>query len=844
MKKILLLSCLLIQLGNTYGQTSLSGQINVYANFLSQETCANTITVDDASVLMPGMGVIIIQMQGANISLSNTASYGNITDFNGAGQYEYNRITDIVGNVLTLELALLHQYSGDATQVVGFQTYATANVDGTLFPASWNGNTGGVLALEVSGTLTLNANIDASGRGFRGGDALSISDNNCSFFINADDYAYAADNWRGAPKGEGIGSASSSEPHGRGAQANGGGGGNDHNSGGGGGSLIAAGGQGGQNNEPSTFGCDGEFPGRGGKTLPNDSNLAFAGGGGGSGHANNTNPSGGGNGGGIIFLKANAINFTGGSILANGTNSPNTNGDGGGGGGSGGSIFLLANSIDGTVQIISQGGGGGTVNNGGGERCFGPGGGGSGGVLWSNQSLTATLTGGSAGISTNSSVCNNTSNGAESGAAGVSGTITALPQGMPFNNVGFSVVLAVSDTVVCSGTVLDLVADLSGTGYTLQWQSLVAGEWENLVEVPGQVTGTQTATLQLETLAALSGSYRLTLLPANDCFGEIVSDPVSVTVLEAPAASPTFAANGTTVDFMANTSNGDQWEWTFLPDQGSTEENPTFTFPGAGTYSVILTVSNGCEVGTYTLIVVLNEPLVAQISSSSTEGCAPLTILFEDQSAGDINSRSWVFPGGEPATSTEATPVVTFPEVGTYEPMLTVSDGNSEASTSQLIEVFAPPVPEFNVITNELTISLQNNSQSASSYLWSFGDGNTSMLENPVHTYLMPGVYTVSLSASNEYCGVAIAQTISATITATNELAVFPLNVSPNPTNGLLQIEHWQNGQLVLYNTQGQPLRQWKRPQLQIDLSTFPAGVYLLRYSENGQQRWWRVVKI
>jgi len=39
---------------------------------------------------------------------------------------------------------------------------------------------------------------------------------------------------------------------------------------------------------------------------------------------------------------------------------------------------------------------------------------------------------------------------------------------------------------------------------------------------------------------------------------------------------------------------------------------------------------------------------------------------------------------------------------------------------------------------------------SPTAWLWSFGDGNTSTEQNPVHTYVAPGAYSVTLNASND----------------------------------------------------------------------------------------------
>lgn len=807
-------------------QTSLSGTPNVYGPLFAQDECSNQIIIGNATDFVPGMGIIIIQTQGANIDLSDSQNYGTVTALNGAGFYEYNRITNILGNALRLEFSLANTYDPAHTQVIGFQIHEDVSVDGTVTPIPWNGITGGVVVIEATGTITLNADVDASGSGFRGGMPLSINNNNCTFLTNANDYAYAANDWRGSPKGEGIGFAASDSPHGRGAQANGGGGGNDHNSGGGGGGLLTPGGAGGTNNEPSTFGCDGDFPGRGGKSVGLDLGLLFFGGGGGSGHANNSNPSGGGSGGGIIIVKANSVVFNGGQLISNGTSATNTSGDGGGGGGSGGTIVLIADSFSGPSSIMVLGGNGATTSNGNDDRCFGPGGGGSGGVFFSSELITADLNGGAAGMSINSTSCPEGTNGAEAGMNGLGGLLQELVQGATFEIP--SILSQNLDTIVCENELATLTVEVSGSSLELQWQGLIGGNWEDLTEVPGVLTGTMSSSLEVLAGPLTEGQYRLLVQSQGDCFAPLTSAPIQLTVAPAATANPSFSLNGNTATFMGNITNADQIQWTFVPGAESSEADPEFTFPGPGSYLVELLISNACGENSYTLTVEIIEPLVASISASSLAGCAPFTAIFTDESEGNVESRLWTFEGGDPMTSTSTSPVVTFSEVGTYEVSLEISNTSTNATATVTVEVAPPPVPSFNITSNELTISLENNSTNASSYLWDFGDDNTSTEVNPTHTYTTPGTYDVSLNASNELCGVATVQTVTVMTTSVAELDIDQLRVFPNPTDGLLRVENWTKGQVSLFTLQGSLIRSWTKPKTELNVADLPAGTYLL----------------
>lgn len=234
----------------TMAQTNLSGIINAYTLIERVSECDGLVQVEDASSFTVGMAVIVIQMQGATINQTNTSTFGNISDLGGAGLYERNQITAINGNEIKLKNTLLYNYNTNlGVQLVSIPSYDNANVTTTLAAQAWNGQTGGVLAIEVTGTLNITGIIDVGGRGFRGGrGSVNITDTCSSVifggFING--YFSELDNWRGAQKGEGITNYPNRREAGRGHLANGGGGGNDHKTGGGGGSHHTTGGQGGE----------------------------------------------------------------------------------------------------------------------------------------------------------------------------------------------------------------------------------------------------------------------------------------------------------------------------------------------------------------------------------------------------------------------------------------------------------------------------------------------------------------------------------------------------------------------------------------------------------------------
>lgn len=372
--------------------------VNDYSPVLSFNACANKLIVPDASAYKIGDTVLLIQMKGAIIDSNNTSSFGSITNYRNCGNYEFNYIKSISNNTIELKNLLLKNYdfNDGKVQLVRVPYYQNLSTTNTLTAKAWDGTTGGVLAINVAQTLTLNQNIDVSGKGFRGGSSVNPFNSSLTCFEN--NYTYPNGTIKAASKGESIYNIGDNNSCGKGANANGGGGGNGHNSGGGGGSNAGKGGFGGY----QLLTC-GNSPydnrGIGGNPLNYSTDKIFMGGGGGSGHADNSNGinMNGGNGGGIIIISAENIIANGHKIINNGNAAQTCNNllnnchDAGGGGGAGGTILLNAKTYVDNLVVTSTGGKGNDLviyDPAAGADKIGPGGGGGGGLIWLNSTST------------------------------------------------------------------------------------------------------------------------------------------------------------------------------------------------------------------------------------------------------------------------------------------------------------------------------------------------------------------------------------------------------------------------------------------------------------------------
>ena len=151
----------------------------------------------------------------------------------------------------------------------------------------------------------------------------------------------------------------------------------------------------------------------------------------------------------------------------------------------------------------------------------------------------------------------------------------------------------------------------------------------------------------------------------------------------------------------------------------------------------------GC-VGTDTVLIeVIMPPGPIADFKPDTAGCSPLFVQFMNMSS---NGETYLWDFGDNTMSTEISPSHTYNFPGNYIVRLTVTNLTGQSTHNSLIEVYQSPSAVFSVyptdvINNSQVVIFTNFSSDAISWLWNFGDGNTSMEENPWHKYLSEGTY-------------------------------------------------------------------------------------------------------
>ena len=213
---------------------------------------------------------------------------------------------------------------------------------------------------------------------------------------------------------------------------------------------------------------------------------------------------------------------------------------------------------------------------------------------------------------------------------------------------------------------------------------------------------------------------------------------------------------------ITNTTNSGPWTylWDFGDGNTSTSANVTaHTYATYGVYTIRLTVTNNvCIVTQAQQVEILAIPPIVDFTYDPPEGCMPLTVTFTNLSQfADPNSYLWDF--GDGATSQAINPTHTYFQPGLYSVSLTATNITGQAVTEAkagIIEVFPLPRAEFEVKPVLVYIPggimyTDNRSFDASTYLWDFGDGNTATTFEPEHKYQNEGLYTIKLTAFNQF---------------------------------------------------------------------------------------------
>ena len=253
-------------------------------------------------------------------------------------------------------------------------------------------------------------------------------------------------------------------------------------------------------------------------------------------------------------------------------------------------------------------------------------------------------------------------------------------------------------------------------------------------------------------------SYEVQMI-ARSIYGCSDTTYTSVTVYRRP--TPEFTVSPKEMQMpestinLVNNTQGNNWDyrWLFGDNNSSTLKDPgTHTYGTSGEYEVWLKVDGANCSDSLRQFVTVYPTLPAIDYGPNAEGCPPLEVNFYNNTI-DAHTYFWDFGDGN--VSSEKEPVHTYHTSGRYKVKLTVEGPGGLAEAEHVeIYVYDTPMADFEVRPPKIkipeTVSFINKSEGATSYLWNFGDGNTSTEHSVQYAYKNKGIYDVRLMVTND----------------------------------------------------------------------------------------------
>jgi len=316
---------------------------------------------------------------------------------------------------------------------------------------------------------------------------------------------------------------------------------------------------------------------------------------------------------------------------------------------------------------------------------------------------------------------------------------------------------------VCTG-VNSTLADLS-TVLATNGDNITGWHWDF---GDGQTSTSATPTL----LYGSENLYNITLTVEsnNGCTNTITKTTaiypnpvVDFSPIEVCSEFNTDFTDLSTVSNAHTSNNVNQWSWDFGDGTTSTLQNPSHLFPNDGAFTTVLevTTNNGC---TNSITKTVNVFPVPTADFDFTNACDNEDVVLESTAspnAGVITDYFWDIDnnGTNDYTTNDVNHTYNTDGFHTVRHIVMSSYGCSD-TIFQNITVYALPEALFTVdaVCEDATTTFANNSvitpidgDVISNYNWSFGEGNTSTLENPTHAYGSENVYNAELVITTNY---------------------------------------------------------------------------------------------
>ncbi|MEM6270363.1 MAG: PKD domain-containing protein [Bacteroidota bacterium] len=301
-----------------------------------------------------------------------------------------------------------------------------------------------------------------------------------------------------------------------------------------------------------------------------------------------------------------------------------------------------------------------------------------------------------------------------------------------------------------------------------------------------------------------------------------------------------------TVTFTNSSTGASSYLWDFGDGNTSTMFSPTHTYAAPGNYLACLITDNGNCQDTSCQTVTTGCP-----APTATFAATPtlLSVAFNDQTLG--SPTNWLWDFGDGNTSIMQNPTHTYAAPGSYTVCLTVTDTCGTDSSCQSVTVACPqPSSAFSFTQNmfDATFSDASTISGTVAYLWDFGDGNTSTMQNPTHTYAANGNYTACLTVTDDCGSDSTCQNVTVFVIAVDDPASFgTVRLYPNPSAGAFTLEGTRRFDLPLQirvsDLLGKVVYEQQLPagnsnfKQPVNLSSTAPGLYFVQLSAGSDTR-------
>ena len=286
-----------------------------------------------------------------------------------------------------------------------------------------------------------------------------------------------------------------------------------------------------------------------------------------------------------------------------------------------------------------------------------------------------------------------------------------------------------------------------------------------------------------------SGTYNVSLIASNGSCIDTLTQQVIIPQGIVSTATLTPGCNlNLDISNFSTTATSILWDW----GNGNQTSGPvtTYIYSAPGNYLVSLILATS----TCNDTIVTNVTIASVVTSSFivTTSCNQQIALTNNSN--NASNYTWNFGNGQQSTSNLTS--YTYPQPGTYSISLISQNSGCSDTTQQTITVAPSTVATFTATADcNQGITISNQSQNATNYSWTWGDGNISNNNPNYYQYLNSGNFTISMIALNGVCSDTTTLNVQV-----DTMPVAQINYTMNTCRDSVQFESLNLSTSVIWN--------------------------------------------